>query len=99
MENLEAQDKAKAVEAMEAAMRPRHPYTIDLYLEGHPGLFRYGVSTREQAMNHFAAITSTGYRRVNDRGMMEWYSPSMIKFIRINGPGLETNYPDQFLRT
>lgn len=74
-------------------------YQIDIYLEGHPGLFRYTVETKEQAMNHFAAITSTGYRRVNDRGMLEWYSPSMIKFIRIKGDGLETNYPDEFLRT
>lgn len=74
-------------------------YQIDIYLEGHPGLFRYNVETKEQAMNHFAAITSTGYRRVNDRGMLEWYAPSMLKFIRIKGEGLATNYPDSFLRT
>lgn len=74
-------------------------YQLSIYVEGHPGLFRYEVATKEQAMNHFAAITSTGYRRVNDRGQLEWYSPSMLKFIKINGEGLETQYPDQFLRT
>lgn len=74
-------------------------YRIDIYIEGHPGLYQYVVNTKEQAMNHFAAITTTGYRRVNDRGMMEWYSPAMLRFIRISGEGLETNYPDKFLRT
>ena len=74
-------------------------YKISIFIDGFPGLFRYEVGTKEQAMNHFAAITTTGYRRVNDRGMMEWYSPSMIKFIKIEGEGLETNYPDEFIRT
>lgn len=75
------------------------PYKIMIYIEGHPGLYQYEVKTKEQAMNHFAAITSTGYRRVNDRSQMEWYAPSMLKFIKIEGEGLETNYPDKFLRT
>ena len=74
-------------------------YKISIYIEGHAGLFQYKVNTLEQAMNHFAAITSTGYRRVNDRGQMEWYSPSMLKVIKINGEGLETKYPDKFIRT
>lgn len=74
-------------------------YKIDIFIDGHAGLYRYEVQTKEQAMNHFAAITSTGYRRTNDRGMMEWYAPSMLKFIRISGEGLETNYPDTFVRT
>jgi len=74
-------------------------YKISIFIEGHPGLFRYEVNTKEQAMNHFAAITSTGYRRVNDRGQMEWYSPHLIRCIKIDGEGLETQYPDQFLRT
>lgn len=74
-------------------------YKISIYIEGHPGLFRYEVGTREQAMNHFAAITSTGYRRTNDRGQFEWYSPHLLRFIKIDGPELETSYPDVFLRT
>lgn len=74
-------------------------YKISIFIEGHPRLFRYSVTTKEQAMNHFAAITSTGYRRVNDRGQMEWYAPKMINFIKIEGKDLETNYPDEFLRT
>lgn len=74
-------------------------YVISIYIEGHAGLFQYEVGTKEQAMNHFAAITSTGYRRVNDRRQMEWYAPSMLRFIKIAGPGLKTKYPDRFLRT
>jgi len=74
-------------------------YKISIFIEGHPGLFRYEVGTKEQAMNHFAAITSTGYRRVNDRGQMEWYSPHLLRCIKIDGEGLETEYPDEFLRT
>ena len=74
-------------------------YKINIYIVGHAGLFQYEVETKEQAMNHFAAITDTGYRRVNDRNQLEWYAPSMLKFIKIDGPGLETNYPDKFLRT
>ncbi len=74
-------------------------YVISIFIEGHPGFFRYEVKTREQAMNHFAAITSTGYRRVNDRGQMEWYSPHLLRCIKIEGEGLDTQYPDEFLRT
>jgi hypothetical protein len=74
-------------------------YKISIYIEGHAGLFRYEVATLEQAMNHFAAITSTGYRRVNDRSQFEWYAPAMLRFIKIEGEGLETQYPDKFLRT
>lgn len=74
-------------------------YKLSIYIEGMAGLFQYEVTTLEQAMNHFAAITSTGYRRVNDRKQLEWYSPGMIKFIKIDGEGLDTQYPDKFLRT
>lgn len=74
-------------------------YKISVYVTGFAGLFQYEVSTLEQAMNHFAAITTTGYRRVNDRGQFEWFSPAMIKYIKIDGEGLESNYPDKFLRT
>lgn len=74
-------------------------YNISIFIAGHPGLFRYEVGTKEQAMNHFAAITETGYRRVNDRGQFEWYSPALLRAIKIEGDGLETNYPDVFLRT
>ncbi|WP_025899068.1 hypothetical protein [Sneathiella glossodoripedis] len=75
------------------------PYKIAIFIEGHAGLFQYEVSTKEQAMDHFAAITSTGYRRLNDRGHFEWYSPQTIRRIKIVGEGLETQHPDQFVRT
>lgn len=74
-------------------------YKINIYIAGHAGLFQYEVGTLEQAMNHFAAITETGYRRVNDRKQLEWYSPAQLRFIKIDGEGLDTNYPDKFLRT
>lgn len=74
-------------------------YSIRIFIEGFAGFFKYKVDTKEQAMDHFAAITSRGYRRVNDRGQLEWYSPKLIRCIRITGEGLGTEYPDEFLRT
>lgn len=74
-------------------------YKIQIYVEGYPGLFEYEVATKEQAMNHFAAITTTGYRRVNDRGQMEWFAPHRLAAIKIAGEGLDTQYPDTFKRT
>ena len=50
-------------------------------------------------MNHFAAITQNGYRRINDRGQLVWYAPSLIASVSITGADLSTQYPDQFLRT
>lgn len=74
-------------------------YVIDIFMKGFPGFFRYDVGTKEQAMTHFGAITIHGYRRLDDRGNFVWYSPDMIQMIKINGPGLETQYPDKFIRT
>ena len=74
-------------------------YTLSIFVEGYPGYFQYVVETKEQAMNHFAAITSTGYRRINDREQFEWFAPSMLKTIKITGEGLETKYPDELKRT
>lgn len=74
-------------------------YKISIFIQGLPGFITYAVSTKEQAMDHFAAITTTGYRRVNDRGQFEWYSPALISRIRIDGRGLDTNYPDEMVRT
>lgn len=74
-------------------------YKINIFIVGRPGYFQYEVSTLDQAMNHFGEITTTGYRRVNDRGQMEWYSPSMIRFIKVDGEGMNTQYPDKFFRT
>ena len=74
-------------------------YNIKVKVKGYPGWFEYSVSTKEQAMDHFAAITSTGYRRVNDRGIFEWFAPSLIELIRIEGEGLDTQYKDKCVRT
>ena len=74
-------------------------YKINIFINGRAGFFQYEVSTLDQAMNHFGEITTTGYRRINDRNQFEWYSPAMIRFLKIEGEGLETNYPDKFIRT
>lgn len=74
-------------------------YKLSIFIEGLPGFFQYEVGTKDQAMAHFAAITSQGYRRINDRGQFYWYAPSLITAIKIEGEGLETSYPDVFMRT
>jgi hypothetical protein len=94
----ETSDKLKAL-FDKATIKPAKGYKISLYIDGFAGLYQYEVGTLDQAMNHFAAITTTGYRRVNDRGQFEWYSPAQIKFIKIDGEGLDTGYPDKFIRT
>ena len=79
-------------------------YTLRILIEGFPGFFEYQVKTLEQAMNHYSAITNSGYRRVNDRGELETFMPQMIKYIKITAPfgkehTLATKYPDTFVRT
>lgn len=74
-------------------------YGLKIYITGQPGYYYYEVGTKDQAMTHFGAITNTGYRRINDRGQLVWYSPSQIGSISITGDGLETQYPDEFRRT
>lgn len=78
---------------------PSPTYVVYIYVRGMAGCFRYEVATREQVMDHFAAITTNGYRRQNDRGIFEWYAPSTIDRVRIVGPGLESAYRDEFMRT
>jgi hypothetical protein len=74
-------------------------YKLSIFVKGFPGSYQYRVGTKDQAMTHFAAITANGYRRRNDRGQLIWYSPSMIEQVKVEGPGLQTNYPDKFVRT
>lgn len=79
--------------------RQQQEYTISVYVRGMPGFFRYTVKTRDQAMDHFGAIVAGGYRRPNDRGIFEWFAPALIERVRIAGPGLESKYADEFVRT
>ena len=74
-------------------------YRLKIQIDGLPGWFVYEVKTREQAMIHFSAITANGYRRINDRAQFEWWGPSTINHIIIEGEGLETEYPDTLVRT
>ncbi len=74
-------------------------YKIKIQIKGLPGWFEYEVETKEQAMIHFAAITYWGYRRVNDRGQFEWFGPSMLAHIVIDGEGFDSEYKDKMVRT
>lgn len=74
-------------------------YILKVFILGQPGYFEYEVSTREQAMIHFGEITSKGYRRINDRKQLEWFSPARLSQVNIIGKDLDTDYPDKFKRT
>lgn len=74
-------------------------FRLCIFVRGRPGFFTYTVDTVDQAMTHFGEIVAKGYRRVNDRKQMEWYAPAMLEYIKIDGPGLDSGYPDTFQRT
>ena len=57
----------------------------------------YHVGSMDQALNHGHVIAREGvYRRVNDKKEVELWKVDKVK---ICGPGLETEYPDTFVRT
>ena len=74
-------------------------YKISVFIEGRPGSYQYSVETKDQAMTHFGEIVTKGYRRVNDRQQFEWFAPQMVRYVKIEGDGLQTLYPDTFVRT
>ena len=74
-------------------------YTISIYPADFPGGFRYTVNTRDQALNHLGAIIQGGYRRIDDRGNLVWIPPHRLMAVKVAGPGLETQYPDETFRT
>lgn len=70
-------------------------YRVLVYVEH--GYFSYPVGSMEQAISHATTIMSNGvYRRVNARNQLVFYKPMHVK---VDGPGLETEYPDTFHRT
>jgi len=72
-------------------------YKIKTYVKGHAGYFQYSVNTAEQACEHAIAIVSAGvYRRVTPNGDFEVWP---IYKVKVSGPGLDTEYPDEFVRT
>jgi len=74
-------------------------YEIRVYIRGQPGFYKYNVTGRTRAMVHFGEITTGGYRRVNEQGRFDWFSPSRINEVNIIGEDLGTSYPDEFVRT
>ena len=72
-------------------------YQVKVYVRGHAGYFTYGVDSKDQACHHAAIIMAEGvYRRVNDANEMEFWPVYKTK---VCGPSLDTEYPDQFVRT
>lgn len=72
-------------------------FQIKVYVETHGGYFTYEVSSKEQAVHHAAIIMKEGvYRRVNDNKEMEFWPVYKVK---VCGEGLDTEYPDTFVRT
>ena len=70
-------------------------YEIKVYVPH--GYFKYHVGSMDQALNHGHVIARDGvYRRVNDKKEVELWKVDKVK---ICGPGLETEYPDTFVRT
>ncbi len=74
-------------------------YELKIFLKGAAGFYAYSVPDMDQAMDHFAKIVSNGYRRVNSRGQLVQIMPSEISEVRVVGHGLNTQYPDTFVRT
>ena len=72
-------------------------YQLKAYIPVHGGYFTYDVESKEQACHHAAAIMREGvYRRINDTGEFEFWPVYKVK---VCGPGLDTEYPDRFVRT
>lgn len=70
-------------------------YIVKVYVSH--GYFEYSVSSMASALEHAQAIMSSGvYRRSNEVGDVEFYSPKKIK---VCGEGLSSEYPDEFKRT
>lgn len=75
-------------------------YSIRVYLFDMPGYFQYTVKGKVRAMIHLGEIKRTGYRRYDkESDRFVWYSSQRISEIQVIGPGLESDYPDEFHRT
>lgn len=72
-------------------------YQIKVYVDGQAGYFTYEVGSKEKACSHAMAIMKDRtYRRVNDSNEMDFWPVYRVK---VTGPGLDTEYPDEFVRT
>ncbi len=72
-------------------------YQVKVYVPCHGGYFMYEVAAKDQACHHAAVIMREGvYRRVNEAGEFEFWPVTKVK---VFGAGLDTEYPDTFVRT
>ena len=70
-------------------------YKIKVYVRH--GYFQYEVKEMEQAIAHGQAIMNSGvYRRSIKNEAMEFHPVYKVK---VCGPGLGSEYPDEFKRT
>ena len=70
-------------------------YTIKVYVVH--GYFEYAVPTMESALEHAEVIMERQvYRRSRKDGAVEFHN--VIK-VKVEGEGLESEYPDTFKRT
>jgi|TARA_R110000765_G_scaffold300421_1_gene395035 hypothetical protein len=78
-------------------MSNKENYQVKAYVPAHGGYFTYDVGSKDQACHHAAVIMKEGvYRRINDANEMEYWPVYKVK---VCGPGLDTEYPDTFVRT
>lgn len=75
-------------------------YTIKIFITGMPGYYQYEIGEDyDQAVEHFSSIVRDGYRRVNNRKQMVQHMPSTIQKVILDGPNIETKYPDEIVNT
>jgi len=72
-------------------------YEVKVYVRDHGGYFKYTVSSMDQAVHHAVVIQKDGvYRRITESGDFEVWSVYKVK---VSGPGLDSEYQDEFVRT
>ena len=76
-------------------LQTRHVFVVKVYVQH--GYFSYEVRSMEQAMAHGEAIMSKSvYRHVTPDGSVEFLKCYKVK---VCGPGLRSEYEDEFHRT
>lgn len=70
-------------------------YTIKVYV--NHGYFEYQISEMASALEHAQVISERGtYRRSRNDGAVEFHRVVKVK---VEGEGLDSEYPDTFKRT
>lgn len=69
-------------------------YKVQVFVQH--GFYQYEVDTAERAMAHGQAIMATRVYRRSVGDSVEFHTPYKVKVV---GPGLESQYTDEFVRT